>query len=117
MRHRKKGRKFGRIKKVRKALFRSLLRSLILKERIRTTEAKAKEVRPKIERLITKAKKNTLASRREVLMDMADEVSTKKIFSQIAPKFRERPGGYTRIIKLPRRRSDNAKMAIIEFVK
>jgi large subunit ribosomal protein L17 len=117
MRHRKKGRKFGRIKKVRRALFRSLMRSLILEERIRTTEAKAKEIRPKIERLVTKAKKNTLASRREVLMNIADEASIKKIFSEIAPKFRERPGGYTRIIKLPPRGSDNAKMAIIEFVK
>ncbi|MBI4059459.1 50S ribosomal protein L17 [Candidatus Giovannonibacteria bacterium] len=116
MRHRKKGRKFGRVRKVRKAFLRSLLRALVLKERIRTTEARAKEIRPRVEKLVTLAKKNTLAARRLVAARL-DRDSAKKIFSVIAPRYEKRPGGYTRIIKLPPRSSDRAKMAIIEFVK
>ena len=111
---------------MRKAFFRSLLRALIMKERILTTEARAKEIRPKVERLVTKAKRarlaeapakrGTLAARREVLMTL-DALSAKKLISQLAGRYEKRAGGYTRIMKLGPRKSDAAKMAIIEFVK
>ena len=101
---------------MRKALMRSLLRALVMKEKIQTTEPKAKELRPQMEKLITRAKRNTLASRRLVSARL-DRESAKKIFSVFAPRYEKRPGGYTRIIKLPPRGSDRAKMAIIEFVK
>ena len=116
MRHRKKGRKFGRVRKVRRAFFKSLIKALISKERIMTTEARAKEIRPMTEKLLTKAKKGDMASRRIVASSVGDEAA-KKLFTQIAPKFSERHGGYTRIIKMPRRKSDSARMAIIELIK
>ncbi len=116
MRHNKTGRKFGRVRKVRKALVRSLMRSLVLHEKIRTTEPKAKEIRPKIEKLVTRAKSGNLASRRLVTARI-DAEGAKKLVEEIAPRYKERAGGYTRIIKLPARKSDNAKMAVIEFVK
>lgn len=116
MRHRKRGRKFGRVRKVRRALYRSLLVSFISKEKIRTTLPKAKEIRPQIEKLVTKAKKGTLALRRDVIAAVGAS-SAAKLFSKIAPAYADRKGGYTRIIKLPRRHSDNAAMAILEFVK
>lgn len=116
MRHRKKGRKFGRVRKVRRGFVRSLLRSLILKGRISTTQARAKEIRPLVERLVTKAKKNDLAGRREVFKRTGDADVVKKLFSEIATRYLDRSGGYTRITKLPPRKSDQAKMAIIEFV-
>ena len=116
MRHRKKGRKFGRVRKVRRAFFKSLIKALISKERIMTTEARAKEIRPMTEKLLTKAKKGDMASRRIVAGFVGDEAA-KRLFIQIAPKFSERHGGYTRIIKIPRRKSDSARMAIIEFIK
>lgn len=92
--------------------------SLINHGRIKTTEAKAKELRPFIEKLVTRAKSSDLASRRITisrLMNRAPE--TKKLFEEIAPKFKDVSGGYTRILKLPPRISDGAKMALIEFVK
>ncbi|OGF68583.1 50S ribosomal protein L17 [Candidatus Giovannonibacteria bacterium RIFCSPLOWO2_02_FULL_45_14] len=116
MRHRKKGRKFGRVRKVRVALMRSLLRALILKEKIKTTEAKAKEIRPKVERLVTKAKNSGLAARRDILAILPDNISAKKLQTVLAPKYLDRKGGYTRIIKLGTRPSDRAPMALIEFV-
>src|SRR3989338_5940793 len=116
MRHHKKGRKFGRVKKVRKAFFRSLLRALVMKERIVTTEARAKEIRPKVERLVTKAKRGTLGARREVLKTL-DALSAKKLISQLAGRYEKRAGGDTTIMKIGTRKSDAAKMAIIEFVK
>ena len=116
MRHRKKGRKFGRVRKVRVALMRSLLRSLILKEKIRTTEAKAREVRPKVERLVSKAKESGVAARRDILAILPDRPSAKKLQTVLAPKYLDRKGGYTRIIKLGARPSDRAQMALIEFV-
>ena len=116
MRHRKRGRKFGRVRKVRRALIRSLVRSLILKEKIRTTVTKAKEIRPEAERLVTQAKRNTVSSRREVLKKTSDKALAKKLFSVLGPRYLDRPGGYTRIVKLGRRKSDNAPMALIEFV-
>ena len=116
MRHGKKGRKFGRERNVRKGLVRSLVRSLVLKERIKTTEAKAKEIRPKIERLVTKAKANTITSAREIFSQIPDKIAVKKLQAVLGPKYFDRKGGYTRIIKLGKRASDSAPMAYIEFV-
>ena len=116
MKKKKKGRKFSREKDQRKALLKSLARSLFLHERIKTTHAKAKEISSFAEKIITKAKKGDLTSRRIVRKYFSDKV-TKKLFEEIAPKYKERNGGYTRIIKLGPRKSDSAKMAIIELVK
>ncbi len=116
MRKRKKGRKLSRKRDQRKALLRSLANSLFLKEKIKTTEAKAKEIRPFLEKIITRAKKNNLASRRLLLQKFSPKV-VKKIIEEIASKYKERGGGYTRIIKIGPRKSDGAKMAIIELLK
>lgn len=116
MRKRKKGRKLSRKRDQRKALLRSLAAALILKEKIRTTEARAKEFSGLVEKFITKAKKGNLASRR-LLAKFLPEKIVKKLITEIAPSYRERRGGYTRIIKLSPRKSDGSKMAIIELVK
>ena len=116
MRHLKQGRKFGRLRKVRKGLMRSLVRSLVLKERIRTTEAKAKEIRPKVERLVTKAKEGSIASRRVIFRSVPDKAVVKKLEGVLGPKYLSRKGGYTRIIKIGPRFSDQAPMVYIEFV-
>lgn len=89
--------------------------SLIRDEKIKTTEAKAKELRPNIEKLITKAKKDTLANRR-VAISRIGTVATGKLFKDIAPRYENRAGGYTRIVKLGKRAGDASPMAIIEFV-
>ena len=115
MRKRKSGRKFGRERDQRNALMTHLAGALIANGKIRTTEAKAKELRPYIERLITKARKGTLAARRDLGRSLtAREVKT--LVDDIAPRFISRPGGYTRIIKVPSRKSDGAKRAIIEIL-
>ncbi len=111
----KQGRKFSRKKDERKALLKSLARSIFIFRKIKTTEAKAKEVSSFVEKCITKAKKGDLASRRILLRYFSQEV-VKKLIEEIAPKYKERNGGYTRIIKLGQRKSDGAKMAIIELV-
>ena len=111
----KKGRKFSREKNQKKALLKLLARSLFLHERIKTTEAKAKELSSFAEKIITKAKKGDLASRR-ILRKYFSEKMTKKLIDKIGPKYKERNGGYTRIIKLGFRKSDSAKIAIIELV-
>src|SRR3989338_9087022 len=116
MRHGKKGRKFGREKNVRKGLMRSSMRSLILKDRIKTTEAKAKEIRPKVERLVTRAKKNDVASIREILKTLPDTDAAKKLQKVLGPKYLDRKGGYNRIVKIGTRSSDQAPMVYIEFV-
>lgn len=117
MRHQVKGRKFNRVRKVRTALVRSLASSLILREKITTTEPKAKEIRPYVEKLVTKAKKDTLTNRRTVIEKIGqDKKVITKLFAQLGPRFNERRGGYTRITKLGRRISDGSPMAIIEFV-
>lgn len=116
MRHRAKGRKFGRKTDVRRALMRSLAVALVKSEKIKTTEAKAKELRPFIEKLVTKAKDGSMANRR-IVVSKIGPVSAKKLFGKIAPKFKDNNGGYTRISKLPPRKGDASKMAIIEFVK
>lgn len=116
MRKRKKGRKFSLKTDQRTALLRSMVRALFLKEKIETLESRAKEASRLAEKLITRAKKGDLASRRLALRDLSVEI-VRKLFSEIAPRYKERSGGYTRIIKLGPRKSDGARMAIIELVK
>lgn len=117
MRHHNENRKFGRESGQRRALFRTLAVSLIRDGRIRTTEARAKALRPIVERLITQAKRNTLASRRLIIARLGEEgTSAEKLAKTIAPRYTDRPGGYTRIVKLSATRTDAAPMAIIEFV-
>lgn len=116
MRHKKSGRKFHRKKDQRKSLIKSLSESLILKGKIKTTEAKAKELKPIIEKRITKAKKDDLATHRTLRKYLSVEAS-KKLIKEIAPAFRERKGGYTKITKTGQRTKDSAKMAIIEIIK
>ena len=116
MRHHSNIRKFGREKSQRHALLRSLARNLIRDGRIKTTTAKAKELRPYVEKLVTKAKNATVASRRLVNSRIMSPTETKKLFDTIAPKYASRAGGYTRIIKLPNRDMDEAPMSLIEFV-
>jgi len=99
------------------ALLRSLARSLILEERISTTEAKAKALRPFVERLVTYAKKNTLASRRLAKARLGDDEAVKKLFETISPRYEKRAGGYTRVVKRTKRGSNDArKLAYIAFV-
>ena len=116
MRERKKGRKLSLKRDQRKALLKSLATALILKEKIKTTEAKAKEISPIVEKFITKAKKGDLSSKRFISRFFTPAV-VKKLVNEISPRYKERQGGYTRIIKLGQRKSDGARMAIIELVK
>lgn len=114
MRHGKKARKFSVLRKVRVALIKSLIRSLIMHERIRTTLPKAKSIRPLVERLVTRAKKDTVANRREVAKTV-EKAALAKLFKEIAPRYVKRAGGYLRITKADTRK-DDAQMAIVEFV-
>ena len=109
-------RKLGRNSSARKALFRSILTSFFKQERIETTATKAKEISGLAAKLITLAKQGDLHSRRQVLAFLVDEEATKKLFDEIAPKYADRNGGYTRIYKLGPRRGDAAEMAILELV-
>src|SRR5438270_3754055 len=115
MRHGMINRKLGRTSAHRNALFRNQLASLTEKERIITTLPKAKELRPQIERLITLARTDSVHNRRQAVR-VVDESMVAKLFDTLGPRFTERPGGYTRIIKLGPRRGDAAEMAILEFV-
>ena len=111
-----KGRKFGRIRGRRKSFIQGLLNNLILEEKIQTTPARAKEIKPKIEKLVTIAKKNNLASLR-LLTSRLPKKAAMKLYHEIAPKFKDRNGGYTRIIKLGiSRKRDAAEQVMIEFV-
>ena len=116
MRHQVKSRKLGRSPAHRKALFRNQLSSLVREERIRTTLQKAKELRPLAEKVVTQGKRDTLHARRQVNRLISDRDLVKKLFDEIAPRYHERPGGYTRIVKLGPRRGDGAEMAYLEFV-
>jgi len=116
MRKRKKGRKLSRKRDQRRALLKSLLRELFLREKIITTLAKAKEIRPLAEKIITRAKKEDLATIRYLRRKFSSQV-VKKLVKEIGPRYRERPGGYTRILKLGQRESDGAEMAQIELIK
>ncbi|MDE2761730.1 MAG: 50S ribosomal protein L17 [Gemmatimonadota bacterium] len=116
MRHRKKGRSLSRSPSHRRALLRNMATSLLRHERITTTTARAKELRPYVERLITLAKRGDLHARRLVARRIADREVLGKLFDDIGPRYAERPGGYTRILKLGNRRGDAADMALIELV-
>ncbi len=118
MNHGNNNRKFGRPRNQRTALMRGLATSLIRDGKIKTTEAKAKELRPLIERLVTYGKKNTVAARRIVASRLGEPNATiiKKVFDDIAPRFKERAGGYTRVIKMGRT-SAGRDEAVIEFVE
>ncbi|MBR2216044.1 MAG: 50S ribosomal protein L17 [Selenomonadaceae bacterium] len=109
-------RKLGRDSSARKALFSSILTSFFEHGRIETTEAKAKEIRGLADRLITLAKRGDLSARRQAIAKLADEAVVRKLFDEIAGKYAERQGGYTRILKLGPRRGDAAPMVIIELV-
>ena len=125
MRHRCSGRKFGRNAPHRDAMFRNMVTSLIEHERITTTEPKGKELRPFVERLITIAKRGVAAgeangkalhARRLVLAELPDKEVVGKLFDTLAPRFAERPGGYTRILRVGFRRGDSAEVAHVELV-
>ena len=116
MNHSVKGRKLGRTASHRAALLNALTTSLLKYKRIKTTEAKAKETRTFVEKLITKAKRNNLHVRRQVLSLINDKDVVHELFSEIIPKIGERPGGYTRVVKLGNRNGDAAAMAILELV-
>lgn len=116
MRHQKAGRKFGRNPSQRKALLRQLAISMILHERITTTEAKAKSIRPVVEKLVTIARQDSQANRKLIMSKIDHPLATAKLFEIVAPRFEGTPGGYTRISKLEPRRGDAAPMALIEFV-
>lgn len=116
MRHRKAHKKLNRTASHRKALISNLATSLFENKQVRTTTVKAKEARRTIERLITFAKRGSLADRRQVLRTVRDKDVVKTLFDEIAPTFESRNGGYTRVIKLGRRRGDGAEMALLELV-
>lgn len=116
MRHRVRGRKLNRTASHRDALMRALATSLLKYKRIKTTVAKAKEARGYVEALITKARKNDLAAKKHVMRAIKDKETVKELFSDIINKVGDRPGGYTRVVKLGNRMGDAAPMAIIELV-
>jgi large subunit ribosomal protein L17 len=117
MRHQIAGRKLGRSSAHRKALYRNLVTDLLNYERISSTEAKAKEIRSLAEKMITLGKEGGLNSRRQALSFILDKKIAEKVFSELAPRYAERPGGYTRLIKLGPRLGDGAPMVRIELVE
>lgn len=116
MRHRKSGRHLNRNSSHRKAMFRNMSNSLIKHELIKTTLAKAKELRSVVEPIITISKQDSVAKRRQVFDRLRDKESVGKLFSTLGPRYEQRPGGYCRIIKCGFRTGDNAPMAIVELV-
>ncbi len=117
MAHRIDGRKLGRPTDHRLALFRNLVTDLLKHERVITTEAKAKEVRGLAEKVITWGKRGDLAARRRALGYVYDKAVVRKLFDELGPRYADRPGGYSRIIKLGARRGDGAKMAQLELIE
>jgi len=117
VRHRKKGRQLSRTRSHRKATIRNLATSLFRHGRIETTTAKAKELRPHAERLITLARRGDVHARRLAAMKIQDRDVLGKLFDEIAPRYMERPGGYTRVLKLGNRKGDAAEMSLIELVR
>lgn len=115
MRHRVIAKKFGRNKAHREQLLRSLVVNLILRDRIQTTLPKAKQARRDAEKMVTLARKGTLAARRLAAARLHSPEAVQKLFDAVVPVMQERPGGYTRIIKIGQRRGDNAEMALIEW--
>lgn len=116
MRHQKSKHTLDRKKASREALLRSLAESIILRDRIETTQAKAKALRPLVERLVTWGKKATLHGQREILKVVYTKEANRKLRESIAPRYKDRAGGYTRIVQTGVRPGDGARMAIIEFV-
>lgn len=116
MRHRKSGRKLGRSSSHRSAMFRNMVTSLLDHERIQTTDAKAKDLRRVAERMITLGKRGDLHARRQALRVIRSRSVTAKVFDDLAERFRDRPGGYTRVLKLGPRPGDAAPISIIELV-
>ena len=117
MRHQRKKGKLSRDSAHRKAMLRTMSKQLIAHERIRTTQPKAKALRPEFEKLITLAKRGDLHARRQALSTLQnDKFAVHKLFEEIAPRYAQRPGGYTRIVKLGPRRSDSAEMVFLELV-
>ena len=116
MRHKLKGRKLNRTSSHRMAMFANMATSLIMNEQIKTTVPKAKELRPFVEILVTKAKKSSLAVRREIISKIKDKAAAEKLISVLANRYKERAGGYTRIVKAGFRYGDAAPVAYIEFV-
>ena len=115
MRHLKAGRKLNRTSSHRKALFRNLVTSLIEHEQVRTTDAKAKELRRVADRMITLGKRGSLHARRQALAYIRSRSAVTKLFDEVAVRFKERPGGYTRVIKIGHRHGDAAPMSVIEL--
>ena len=117
MRHGKKRHKLSRDSAHRRSLLKNLSRDVIEHERIKTSEAKAKAVKPQVEKLITLAKRGDLHARRQALSELSqDKFLVHKLFEEVAPRYAERPGGYTRIVKLGPRRSDSTEMVFLELV-
>ena len=117
MRHGKQRNKLSRDSAHRRALMRNLCRDVIEHERITTSQAKAKAVKPKLEKLITLAKRGDLHARRQALSELSqDKFLVHKLFEEVAPRYADRPGGYTRIVKLGPRRSDSTEMVFLELV-
>jgi large subunit ribosomal protein L17 len=116
VRHQRAGRKLGRDSAHRKALYSNLAGALIEHGRIQTTEAKAKEVRPVVEKMITLGKRGDLAAHRQAVAFLRSKSVAHKLFAEVAPRYAERPGGYTRVVKLGPRHGDAAPMAYLEFV-
>ncbi len=117
MRHNKSGRRLGRNSSHRKAMMRNMVTSLLDAEKITTTDARAKELRKLAEKMITLGKKGDLHARRQALSVVQDKKVVAKLFERLAPRFAERNGGYTRIMKVGNRAGDNAPVSIIEFVE
>ena len=117
MRHRVKGKKLGRRTDHREAMVNNLVSELFKRERITTTEAKAREVRGAAEKMITKGRRGSLNDRRLVAAKLSDDSVVKKLFNEIGPRFASREGGYTRLLKLMQRKGDSASMALLEIVE
>lgn len=117
MRHRRVGKTLDRKPAPRRALLRNLATSLIVHEHVNTTIAKAKAVRPLVEKLITKGKVKSLQARRELMKTVLTEKAVNKVLEELGPRYATRPGGYTRVIKLSPRKGDGAEMAQIQLVK
>lgn len=117
MRHLKSGRKLNRTSAHRKAMFRNIVTSLLEHERVQTTDVKAKEVRRWAERMVTLGKRGTLHARRQALAFVRDRSIVKRLFEDIAPRFRDRAGGYTRITKIGMRKGDAAPLSVIELTE
>jgi len=116
MRHQKSGRQLGRNSSHRKAMYRNMATSLIMHETIRTTVAKAKELRRVIEPMITLAKEDSVANRRMAFSRLRDKAAVGKLFRELGPRFKTRPGGYLRILKMGHRPGDSAPMALIQLM-